>query len=69
MGSKGTPGDLGGMSLPALGKKAATEGQSLGKEGERRLGNSRLDREAMIKLTQSANRITFLKRKWKMKKT
>lgn len=39
------------------------------KEGERRLGNSHLDQEAMIKLMQSANRITFLKRKWKMKKT
>lgn len=52
----------------ALGEQAAAEGHSLGKEGERRLGNSRLDQEAMIKLMQSANRITFLKRKWKMKK-
>lgn len=67
-GLKRDPGDPGGMSIPALGEQAAVEGHSLGKEGERRLGNSCLDREAMIKLAQSANHITFLKRKWKTKK-
>lgn len=50
MGSEGTPGDPGGMSILALGKQAAAEGHSLGKEGERSLGNSCLDREAVIKL-------------------
>lgn len=53
------------MSLPALGVQAAAQGHSLGKEGER---NSCLDGEAVMKLTQSANRIAFLKRKWKMEK-
>lgn len=67
-GLKRDPGNPGGMSVPALGEQAAVEGHSLSKEGERCLGNSCLDREAMIKLTQSANHITFLKRKWKMKK-
>lgn len=43
MGSKGTSGDPEGMSLPALGAQAAPEGHSLGKEGERCLGNSCLD--------------------------
>lgn len=41
------------------------EGHSLGKEGERRFGNYCWNK----KLTQSANHITFLKRKWKMKET